>query len=133
MTELAAILVRRLAQEGWGKAAFDFAAMREGILLVEVVRSILAEAAPRSRRVTSEPALELACPLVAGMLGAVVSHVAGRRLVAREVACVSLGDDACRFVITAHSRRIAIDAALASGARGVDTIRAALRRAPGEV
>ncbi len=130
MAEFAAIFSRRLAQEGWGKATFDFAAMREGVLLVEVVRSILAEAAPRSRRMTSEPAIELACPLVAGTLGAVVSHVAGRRLVAREVACVSAGDDACRFVITAHDRRGTIDAALASGARGVDTVRAALRRGP---
>ena len=132
MSEFAALLSRRLAQQGWGRAAFDFAAMREGVLLVEMIRSVLAEAAPRSRRVTSEPATELACPLVAGMLGAVVSHVAGHRLVAREVACVSAGDDACRFVLTAHTRRGAIDSALATGARGVDTIRAALRRAPGE-
>jgi photoactive yellow protein len=132
MTEFAALLSRRLAQQGWGKAGFDFAAMREGVLIVEMIRSVLAEAAPRSRRATNEPAVELACPLIAGTLSAVVSHVAGRRLTAREVACVSAGDDACRFVITAHTRRGAIDAALATGARGVDTIRAALRRAPGE-
>jgi photoactive yellow protein len=131
MTEFAALLSRRLGQQGWGKATFDFAAIREGVLVVEMIRSVLAEAAPRSRRATSEPAVELACPLIAGTLGAVVSHVAGRRLVAREVACVSAGDEACRFVLTADTRRGAIDAALATGARGVDTIRAALRRAPG--
>jgi photoactive yellow protein len=131
MSELASMLSRRLAEQGWGKAVFDFAAIREGVLIIEVARSILAEASPQ-RRSTLGPRADLACPLLAGTLGAVVSHVAGRRLAAREVACLSAGDDACRFVVTAHARRGAIDAAIASGSRGVDAIREALRRAPSE-
>jgi photoactive yellow protein len=130
MSELASLLSRRLADQGWGKAVFDFAAIREGVLIIEVARSILAEAAPRARRGTVGPQADLACPLLAGTLGAMVSHVAGRRLAAREVTCLSGGDDACRFVVTAHARRGAIDAALASGSRGVEPIREALRRAP---
>jgi photoactive yellow protein len=132
MSELAALVSHRLADQGWGKAVFDFAAIREGVLIVEVVRSILAEASPQARRSTLAPRADLACPLLAGTVGAIVSHVAGRRLVAREVACLSAGDDACRFVLTAHARRGAIDAAIANGSRGVEAIREALRRAPTE-
>ncbi|MCE9578655.1 MAG: 4-vinyl reductase [Deltaproteobacteria bacterium] len=132
MTELATMLSRRLAEQGWGKATFDFEAIREGVLVIEVARSVLAEAAPRVRRTTGEPRADLACPLLAGTLGAMISHVAGRRLAAREVTCSSAGDDACRFVVTAHARRAAIDAAIASGERGVPAIREALRRAPTE-
>jgi photoactive yellow protein len=132
MAELATMLSRRLAEQGWGRATFDFEAIREGVLVVEVVRSVLAEAAPRVRRTTVAPRADLACPLLAGTLGAVIGHVAGRRLAAREVECTSAGDEACRFVVTGHGRRSAIDAALAGGGRGVEAIREALRRAPVE-
>lgn len=132
MTEFATLLSRRLAQQGMGHVSFDFAAMREGILVVDVVRSMLAEAAPRVRKKDHDPLADLACPLLAGMLGAVVSQVAGRRLAAREVACTSAGESACRFVVTGHARRSTIDAILASGARGVEVVREALRGAPAE-
>jgi len=132
MTELATLLSRRLAEQGWGQASFDFVAIQEGVLVIEVVRSVLAEAAPRVRRGAQDALSDLACPLLAGTLGAVMGHVAGRRLAAREVACASAGEAACRFVVTGHGRRGAIDAALATGARGVDAIREVLRRAPAE-
>lgn len=133
MTEFAMMLSRRLAQQGMGRVSFDFAAMREGILVVDVVRSMLAEAAPRGRSKEHDPLADLACPLLAGVLGAVISQVAGRRLAAREVACTSAGEVACRFVVTGHARRSTINATLASGVRGVEAIREALRRAPAEV
>ena len=132
MTEFATLLSRRIAQQGMGRASFDFAAIREGVLVIEVVRSVLAEAAPRGRSREHDPLSDLACPLLAGTLGAVVSHVAGRRLAAREVACASAGEPACRFVLTAHGRRTAMDHALASGVRGVDAICQSLRAAPPE-
>lgn len=132
MTEVATLLSRRLAQQGMGRASFDFAAIREGVLVIEVARSVLAEAVPRRRASDVDPLADLACPLLAGTLGAVVGHVAGRRLAAREVSCAAAGDSACRFVVTAHARRAAIDEALARGTRGVDAIRQVLRAAPSE-
>ncbi len=132
MSEVARLVSRRLADQGMGQTTFDFAALREGVLVVEVARSMLAEAAPRARRSAEDPLSDLACPLVAGTLGALVSHVAGRRLSAREVVCASSGEPLCRFVVTANERRDAVEAALLSGARGVDSIRAALRRTPAE-
>jgi predicted hydrocarbon binding protein len=128
MTEFATLLSRRLAQQGLGRASFDFAAIRDGVLVIEVARSVLAEAAPRGRIGEHDPLADLACPLLAGTLGAVVGHVAGRRLAAREVACASGGESACRFVVTAYARRTVIDEALTGGARGVDAIRERLRR-----
>ncbi len=132
MTEFATLVSRRLAQQGMGRASFDFAAIREGVLVIEVARSVLAEAAPRGRRGEHDPLSDLACPLLAGTLGAVAGHVAGRRLAAREVACASAGEPVCRFVVTSHARRTAIDEALARGTRGVEAIRELLRSAPSE-
>jgi len=132
MTEFATLLSRRLAQQGMGRASFDFAAIREGVLVIEVARSVLAEAAPRGRAAERDPLADLACPLLAGMLGAVVSHVSERRLAAREVSCASSGEATCRFVVTAHARRAVIDEALASGTRGVDAIRRILHSSPPE-
>lgn len=56
----------------------------------------------------------------------VVGTVAGRRLAAREVACVCGGAPSCTVVIVGHERRELVDAALRSGARGLAPIRAAL-------
>jgi photoactive yellow protein len=132
MTEFATLLSRRLAQQGMGRTSFDFAAIREGVLVIEVARSVLAEAAPRRRSGEHDPMADLACPLLAGTFGAVVGHVAERRLAAREVSCASSGEPACRFVVTAHARRTVIDEALARGTRGTDAIRQVLRSAPSE-
>ncbi len=67
---------------------------------------------------------------MAGCLSGILSSVAGRRLAAREVACVAGGAPRCSIVLVAHERRAALDTALGSGSRGVESIRAALRRAP---
>jgi photoactive yellow protein len=123
MREVAKLVSGYFADRGWGSPVFDFDAMNEGVLVVEIRRSALAEAAPK------KPG-ERSCHLAAGCIAGVLSAVAGRRLVGREVACTSGGADRCAVVVIAHDRRAAADAALAQGARGVQAIREALRRAP---
>ncbi len=128
MREAAGFVAEYLAARGWGSPAFDFAAAREGVLAVEIERSALAEAAPRSRRASGE----LACHLVAGYFSAVLSALAGRRLAAREVACIAGGAERCTILVVGHERRAALDTALRDGTRGADALRLALRRAPRE-
>ncbi|MFS8067693.1 MAG: V4R domain-containing protein [Byssovorax sp.] len=130
MREVARLVSTYLAERGWGSTSFDFALTTEGLLVIELERSALAEAAPRAPRTDSSPHDDLACHIVAGCLSGILSSVGGRRLAAREVACVAGGASRCAIVLVAHERRAAIDAALGEGCRGVEAIRAALRRAP---
>lgn len=130
MREVARLVSTYLAERGWGSTSFDFTLTTEGLLVIELERSALAESAPRPPRTGSAQNDDLACHIVAGCLSGLLSSVAGRRLAAREVACVAGGASRCSIVLVAHERRSAIDAALADGSRGVESIRAALRRAP---
>lgn len=130
MARVATLLSSRLAEQGWGRASIDFGAMSDGVLVVDVARSALAEAAPKTRGEERGRKADLACPLLAGTLGAMLGHVAGRRLSAREVACSSTGAETCQFVVTSHGRRRQVDAAVERGVRGAPAILAALRRGP---
>ncbi len=130
MRDVARLVSTYLSERGWGSLSFDFALTIEGILVIDLARSALAEAAPRPPRKDSAPRDDLACHIVAGCLAGILSSVAGRRLAAREVACVAGGAKQCSIVLVAHERRPALDAALGDGNRGVESIRAALRRAP---
>lgn len=129
MRELAGLVSGYLAERGWGALSFDFSTVAEGVLLADLERSALAEAAPRPPRGDGVPGHDLACHLVAGCLSGILSAVAGRRLDAREVACVAGGAPRCSLVVVAHERRAALDAALGEGTRGATLIRVALRRA----
>lgn len=130
MRDVARLVSTYLSERGWGSPSFDFALTTEGLLVIDIERSALAEAAPRPPRTGSVPQDDLACHIVAGCLAGILSAVASRRLVAREVACVAGGAHHCSIVIVAPERRSAVDAALGEGSRGVESIRAALRRAP---
>jgi photoactive yellow protein len=119
-----------LAERGWGLPVFDFGSTADGILRVDVSRSALAEAAPPAWRDPGSPKKELACHILAGFLSALLTSIAGRRLVAREVECVAGGAHRCAIVVIAHERRAAVDAVLHAGERGFDAVKLALRRAP---
>ncbi|MFT3770813.1 MAG: 4-vinyl reductase [Minicystis sp.] len=118
------------SDRGWGSPLFDFSATAEGLILVEIDRSALAEAASPTRRSSGAPSGDRACHLAAGCLAGILSSVADRRLTGREFACVAGGAPRCAIVILAHERRRAADAAIGEGARTVEALRLALRRAP---
>lgn len=130
MSEVARMISGYLAERGWGLPVFDFGSTADGIVRIDVARSALAEAAPRAFRESAGPRKELACHLLAGFLSAVMSTIAGRRLIAREVECVAGGAARCAIVVIAHERRAALDAVLHAGERGFEAARLALRRAP---
>jgi photoactive yellow protein len=126
MRRAGAAIADHLRALGLGAFTFDYAHAGEGIVALHVERSALAEAVRRTRRTEGE----LACPLLAGCVGGVLSSLANRRLVGREVACIGGGADRCTHVVVAHERRAAVDQAIASGARGLPAVREALRAAP---
>ena len=124
MTAVAEAIGSYLARQGWGVVHFEFEGATEGVLSASLARSALAEASSRRER---EAPLELSCPILAGCLAGILSHVAGRPLVAREVACSGSGAACCEFVVVAGARREALDALVGGGLRTVATIRQALR------
>jgi len=130
MSEAAKTIAVYLAERGWGLPSFDFSSTGEGILRVDLTRSALAEAAPPPRGPLGAPRADLACHIVAGCLSALLTSIAGRRLVAREVECVAGGAKRCTIVVISYERRAAVDASLHAGERGFEAIRLALRRAP---
>lgn len=128
MRELADLVAASLARTGWGRLGFDFSFAAEGLVVASLERSALAEAPPRTER--GGVGEELSCHLVSGWLSGVMSHVAERRLAAREVACRAAGAPRCAFAVVAHERRRVVDQTIKQGLRGVEPIRDALRRAP---
>ena len=119
MRDAASRVSAYFAERGWGAVAFDFTPATEGIIVAELDRSARAEAAPRVRDVSASGG-DLACHLLAGGLAGILSSLAGRKLAAREVACVAGGAPRCSIVVVAHDRCARVDAALADGQRGVE-------------
>jgi hypothetical protein len=117
-----------LSRRGWGQPRFDFAAANEGVLAISVARSALADVAARSA--ATPAARERACALLSGVFSGTLSHLAGRKLVAREVRCRAQGADECAFVVVASERAAVVDQSLQTGVQTLPDVRAALRRAP---
>ena len=129
MRDVAKLISDYFARQGWGLIRFDFVAAREGVIVAEVERSVLAELSPPAR-VPPGASSELACYLLAGCLGGLLTQIAPRRLAVREVSCKAGGASLCTFVIVGEPRRAALEAALGQGIRGLEQVRAVLRSAP---
>lgn len=129
MRTVADLLGEQLRARGWGHLELDFADASRGLLALRVARSALAESTRASGRPGAGDAF--ACPLLAGCLSAVLSQVAQRKLAVREVACAAQGAAACEFVVVGPLKREALDAALVSGVKGIQAMRASLLAADG--
>ncbi|MBL8685758.1 MAG: hypothetical protein JNK05_41665 [Myxococcales bacterium] len=116
-----------IERRGWGRVNFDFSPVREGLVAVSLERSVLAESSPRATFGRSSTK-DGACALIAGFLAGALSHMAGRKLIGREVCCVVHGAPQCEIVLIGADRAPAIDRALANTARTVGALRAALRK-----
>lgn len=108
-------LIRNLfARQGWGALEVDLRPARSGILAFTLERSAFAEAPGTlgGRR----------CALVAGMLRALLSHVAASPMVVRESRCLAEGAGLCTFIATGARRDAALGLAIASSGASVDAV-----------
>jgi photoactive yellow protein len=126
MREVANRVTDYLSKRGWGSLAFDFSTTPEGLIVLTLDRSVLAESAPARRTVS--PGAQRACALIAGFATGAMSTIAQRRLTAREFSCVASGASQCRLTLVGHERRSVLDDAIRDGVTSVDGIRASLRR-----
>jgi len=119
MQRVAVVLDDWFKEQGLGSSSLDFSFAREGCLVVELQRSALAEAPSSASRPSTAGEAGERCALVAGCLSALLSHVGGRRLSAREVRC-GVGTPAlCSFMVVAEARRPQLAALLEAGERDV--------------
>ena len=96
-----------LREQGWGRPSFDFTGAERGALRVRIEASALAAIRTKSDR---------ACHFLAGMLEAVLNHLAGRRLHVEEVACACRGDhEHCDLIVVGEGRRDRVAALATSG------------------
>ena len=114
------MLARGMARQGWGALTVDFSLARRGAFVAHVERSAMAEAAGRGT--------ERRCQLIAGVLGAVFTHLAARRLAVREVLCRARGDASCSFVAVPDGKRDALEAVIAGGERDIAAVVRTLQR-----
>lgn len=129
MVRAAALVTEYIESQGWGKAEFSFDAANEGVLGIEMVRSALAETSSRSvsgAKTTLLPAG--ACAMLGGFFSGVLSHMAHKRLVAREVACTARGAPSCTFVMVSADRVSMLEHAVQASTGTVDSVRGLLRK-----
>ena len=123
------MLSSRLREQGWGRLVLDFRLAPEGLILAELSRSAVAESTRLALPAGSQADGGRSCHLVAGCLGAVLTHLGERRIGVIELDCSAMpqpgpGAEArgCTFVGFSHGRRDRIDAAIARGARTADDL-----------
>ncbi|VTR98400.1 V4R domain-containing protein [Tuwongella immobilis] len=76
---------------GWGKLRIDFTLLDRGVVLIDLRNSMMPALVPESDR-----PVDL---MMAGMLGAIFSHLSGQALEAVQTDCPSQGAESCKFLI----------------------------------
>ena len=97
------LVTNLFARQGWGALAVDLRPARSGVMAFTLERSAFAEAPGTlgGKR----------CGLVAGILRALLSHVATKPLVVQESKCSAEGAGTCTFVATGARREEQLGAA----------------------
>lgn len=117
MREVAEIVSNLLREQGWGRLRFDLGESQRGALRLELEASALAGRHSKGGR---------SCHLVAGMLEAVLTHVAQRRLHVEEIACTSsTGTGCCEMMVVGEGRRDTVIELAAAGS-SFDAVLAAM-------
>lgn len=114
------MLALGMARQGWGALRLDFSYTAQSAFVAHLDRSAIAESAGRSKTTR--------CQIVSGMLGAVFTHLASRRIAVREIACKARGDATCTFVAVPDSRRSALEYSIGSGVSDVAAVVRSLKR-----
>jgi photoactive yellow protein len=96
MADVAVIVSDLLREQGWGRLQFDLGESARGVLKLELESSALVGRSTSTGR---------SCHMVAGMLEAVLCHVAQRRLYVEEVTCSSTTKTGCCEMVVVGSQR----------------------------
>lgn len=120
MADVAAQISEYFRDQGWGLVSFDLTESPAGLLGVRIHASALASRRSKDQRT---------CHLLAGMLEAIVSHLAGRRLHARELSCAAQpGHEHCELVVFGPRRLSTVKTFLTDGSGTIGELIGALQR-----
>jgi len=119
MQEVTEMLTAELATQGWGQLEVDLSDAAVGLFRLHLRESTVATAA---RALDGR-----ACHLLAGMLSAVFTHLAERRLHVEELRCRAQGHDHCELVVVGATRREKIEQLAKEGASFHEVIDALAR------
>ncbi len=108
MQEVAGMLAAELSSQGWGQLELDLSDAAIGLFRLDLKESTVATAA---RALDGR-----ACHLLAGMLSAVFTHLAQRRLHVEELRCRAQGHSHCELVVVGATRKDKLAALAAEGA-----------------
>ncbi len=81
---------------GWGHWQYDFRQSKQGLLFVDLHESVVAKSIGNVGHAS--------CYFYAGLFAAVFSTLARRPLGCVEIQCYSMGEDFCKFLISAQER-----------------------------
>lgn len=104
-----------LRDHGWGLVSFDLGDASRGVLRIEVESSPLVTRAAKDGR---------CCHVLAGMLEAVLNHLAGRRLHVEELRCAASTGQPCEMIVVGDSRRAHVMELAARGCSFEDAVTA---------
>jgi len=116
MQEVAEMLAQELGQQGWGQLELDLTDAAMGLFRIDLKESTVATAA---RSLDGR-----ACHLMAGMLSAVFTHLAQRRLHVEELRCRAQGHAHCEMVIVGATRKDQLAKLAAEGASFTEVLAA---------
>lgn len=103
-----AFITDYFAFHGWGIVELDLSRTQEsGIVEARLTHSIFAE-------IVSD-AEEMADPMIAGILGAMISYLSGSKLDCEQTECITKGAPCSRFVITDPTRLKKVPTMIESG------------------
>lgn len=107
-----------IERQGLGRLGGDFGPASQGLFLLNLERSALAEGTGLSESPR--------CGLHEGLYRAVFSHLARKRLAVREVACAAQGHARCTFAVVAEGKEARLEAAVLEADGDVPALLAAL-------
>lgn len=105
MEQACELITALFTEQGWGRIQFDLGFASKGAIAVTLYNSVFSAATSRRRE---QPRSQL----ISGMLSALLTHIAQKRLFVEQTRCGTVNDGACEFLVVGspkHERLTAID------------------------
>lgn len=104
MEQACELIASIFSEQGWGRIQFDLGYAPRGAIAITLYNSVFAA----TRRTSLQPRSQM----ISGILSALLTHIANKRLFVTQTRCASSGDEACEFLVVGeamHDRLSGLD------------------------
>lgn len=104
MEQACELIASIFSEQGWGRIQFDLGYAPRGAIAVTLYNSVFAA----TRQTSSQPRGQM----ISGMLSALLTHIANKRLFVAQTRCASAGQEASEFLVVGaqmHERLVATE------------------------